>query len=65
MRCKPTRRTNLTATELAVREARADFIEHRGHLSLIGSSRLEEAGLSPEYFERLFESENHNFDEDL
>lgn len=51
--------------ELAVREARRDFIEHQGRLSLIGSSRLEEAGLSPEFFERQFASENHNFDEDL
>ena len=55
----------MTAIELAVRDARADFIEHKGHLSLVGSSRLDEVGLSPDYFERLFESENHNFDEDL
>lgn len=55
----------LTQTELAVRDARADFIEHKGYLSLIGASRLEEVGLSPEYFERKFKSENHNFDEDL
>jgi len=44
--------------ELAVRSARADFIEHEGNLSLIGASTLETVGLSPDYFERQFTSEN-------
>lgn len=48
----------MTVTELAVRDARNDFIEHEGNLSLIGASRLESVGLSPDFFERKFTSEN-------
>lgn len=44
--------------DLAVRAARADFIEHEGRLSVVGAAGLEELGLSPSYFERQFESEN-------
>ncbi len=45
--------------ELAVRSARADFIEHEGNLSLIGVATLTEAGLSANYFENVFTSEGH------
>jgi hypothetical protein len=48
----------MTDVELAVRAARQDFIEHEGNLSLIGASRLEEVGLSPDHFENQFISEN-------
>lgn len=43
--------------ELAIRAARDDYIENHGTLSLVGSSRLDEVGLDPEYFERKFERE--------
>ena len=45
--------------ELAISAARRDFIENKGHLSLVGASSLEALGLSPAYFERVFTSENH------
>lgn len=48
--------TNLV--EIAVRSARADFIEHEGNLSLIGASTLENVGLSPDFFENQFTAEN-------
>lgn len=48
----------MTLIELAVRNARADFIEHDGHLSLIGAAALEEVGLDVNYFENQFISEN-------
>jgi hypothetical protein len=49
----------MTVVEQAIRDARADFIEHEGNLSLVGVSILTEAGLSADQYEAAFDQEGH------
>jgi len=49
----------MNLVELAVRTARADFIEHEGNLSMLGVSALTEVGLSADYWENEFTNEGH------